>query len=248
MVNFMMDYLLLMLVKEFMRCRISHYRLLIASLTGALLTCLVIILPIPYASIKVVLFHVVVNTVMIMIGFQIRNSIEFIKYFIFLYIGGVLLGGVFQYFQQYLKVSSLFFIMAVSSYLVVYEIWKFICYVQRYQTKWYEVEIELNGNQICVKALLDTGNGLFDPYTGEAVHVIETKILVPFSDEISLQGLRYIPYHSVGNEGVMLVIKAEKMHLHGEKEVSVEHPLLALCEDKISVNDSYHMILNPDIF
>ncbi len=243
----MMDYLLLMLVKEFMRSNVSNLRILVASLSGSLLMCLVIILPIPYASIKVVLFHVVVNTVMIMIGFQIRDSIEFIKYFIFLYIGGVILGGVFQYFQQYIKVSSLFFFMAISSYWIVYGIWKFICYIQQNQGKWYDVEIEINENKIHVKALLDTGNGLFDPYTGEAVHVIENKVLLPFSDKISLQGMRYISYHSVGGEGVMQVIKAERMHLHGAREISVEKPLLAICEDKISVNDRYHMILNPDI-
>ncbi len=247
MVNFMMDFLLLSLVREITKCPTTQIRILIASIMGALLTCVVIILPIPYASIKVVLFHVVINTLMIMIGFQIRDKIQFIKNFIFLYIGGFLLGGVFQYFQQYIKVSSLFFVLAISSYWMVRGVWYAIKYFQQYQSKWYEVELFVGEKKIIVKCLVDTGNGLYDPYTNQPVHIVQKELLAPMLNSLEEHGARYIPYHSLGNDGVLLVVKIKNMHLLGEREYWIEKPLIALSENEISVNGNYQMILNPDI-
>lgn len=241
-VNFMMDYIVLLLVKEITKCSTTQIRIFLASMAGALLTCIVFIAPIPYASIKFVLFHVVINTAMIRIGFRITDKVIFVKCFVSLYVGSVLMGGVFQYFQQYLKISSLFFVMAIISYWLVRGIWSFIRVLHKNQNCWYEVEVYVEGVCIKVKALLDTGNGLYDPYTNKPVCIVEKKIM-----PMTYNQIRYIPYHSIGNEGVMVIVKVEKLHICGMKECWIEGALLALSEKQLSVNRSYQMILNPEI-
>lgn len=248
MVNLMMDYLLLCIVKKITKCETSFWRLLLASTVGSFLMCVIIVIPLPYTSIKILLFHIVINTIMIKLGFRISNKVEFIKCFLFLYIGAFLLGGVFQYFQQYIKISSLFFLMALSSYVMVCGIWHGISCFCHQREKWYHVQLFLEGKSIVVKALLDTGNGLYNPYNGKAVHIIKKQVLIPILPQTFMKGIHYIPYHSLGNQGVMMAIKIEKMYVEGEVNFWVKEPWIALSEEEISTNNSYQMILNSDIF
>ena len=44
------------------------------------------------------------------------------------------------------------------------------------------------------------------------------------------------------------MLELEKMCIHNEKECWVMKPVIALCEEKISADGEYGMILNPDIF
>ena len=66
-INFMMDYILLMLLKKMLSCTATHGRIIAGALTGALLTCIVMLLPIPYAFIKLLMFHGFVNVLMLKI-------------------------------------------------------------------------------------------------------------------------------------------------------------------------------------
>ena len=93
-VNFMMDYILLLIVRKMLQCTATHGRICIGAAVGSLLTCLVVILPIPYAIVKLILFHVLVDTCMILVGLKIKTIRSFLKAIIMLYIGSFLLGGI----------------------------------------------------------------------------------------------------------------------------------------------------------
>lgn len=84
------------------------------------------------------------------------------------------------------------------------------------------VRITYQGNSVCLTALRDTGNTLFDPVTGEKVLVISStagSMLTGLSQrqiehpldtvqERPVTGLRLIPYSSVGNsKGLMLAMR-----------------------------------------
>ena len=61
--------------------------------------------------------------------------------------------------------------------------------------------------------------------------------------------VRYIPYRTIGNDnGVMKLMQIEKIYVKGDGGVKIEKPLIAISEGKISKEDEYQMILNPNLF
>ena len=89
----------------------------------------------------------------------------------------------------------------------------------RLGTKFLPVEIHHAGKCHRFIAMVDTGNTLTDPITGQQVMVVSSQLgkrllgqdMLAFSDPVSaiehIQGGRLIPYHSVGVEGGLLAAK-----------------------------------------
>lgn len=247
-VNFMMDYLLLLLVRKMLSCSATHGNVCLGALVGSLLTCIVVILPIPFAFIKFVLFHVLVNTCMIRVGLKIKNIRSLVKSLILLYIGGFLLGGILEALSQYVKIGSLFFAVAIAGYYIVLGIWKFISYVQRWNRYHCMVELYFGDEKYLVRGLIDTGNGLRDPLSGQPVSILNRQSAKKLLGEAGVKNMRYIPYQSIGKkEGVLPAFQIDKMCIRQEKECWVEHPLIGISEEEVSAGGEYEMILNPNL-
>lgn len=248
-VNFMMDYLLLLIVRKMLACSATHGNICLGALVGSLLTCIVIVLPIPYAFIKLVLFHVLVNTCMIRVGLKIKNIRSFVKALILLYIGGFLLGGIMEALRQYVRVGSLFFAIALAGYYAVLGIWRFISYVQRWNEYHCTVELYFDGKTYRVKGLVDTGNSLCDPVSGKPVSILPRQVAKTLLGKEPVKNIRYIPYQSVGKkEGVLPAFQIDKMCIHRDAKCWIETPLIAISEEEISAGGEYEMILNPNLF
>ena len=247
-VNFMMDYLLLMLLKKMLKCTATHGRLLFGAMVGALLTCIILILPISYNILKFVLFHAVVNIVMIRAGLKIKGIRNLSKAYLLLYIGSFLLGGVLQAFHQYIRLGSVFFAIAVFGYYIVSKLWDILAAIQKRNQYQCRVDLYL-GEKICrVDGIIDTGNGLYDPITNCPVNILDKAVARELLGEQKLSGVRYIPYHSIGKkEGVLLAVKIDKMCIHGEQEIWVKAPLIGVSEETIAAGGEYQMILNPNL-
>ena len=62
----------------------------------------------------------------------------------------------------------------------------------------------------------------------------------------NLKGFRLIPYRTVGKSGVMPVFELEKMYIVQKKQW-IYRPLVGICEEQISEQGMYQMIINPEI-
>lgn len=253
-INFMMDYILLMLLKRMLSCTATHGRIIAGALAGALLTCIIIILPIPYAFIKLLIFHGFVNVVMLKIGLRIKWDRAFLKAFIFLYIGGFLLGGIMGSLKQYLRAGSLFFALSVIGYCIASGVWSLILILSKHHHTYCMAKLK-RGERCCqVKVLIDTGNRLWDSVSQKPVSIIgeDTAKLLGIeglSGPSPKESVRFIPYHSVGKaSGVLPVYILDRMLLNKEgKDVEILNPEVAVCKDGLSGGD-YNMILNPDVY
>ena len=94
-INFMMDYLLLLIVRRVLKCTATHGNICVGSIFGAAAVCICMLLPVRSTLIRFLLFHLSVNAAMIWIGLKIRTLREFLKAFVALYASAFLLGGVF---------------------------------------------------------------------------------------------------------------------------------------------------------
>lgn len=118
--------------------------------------------------------------------------------------------------------------------------------------KFLPVELCWNGKTIHLMALMDTGNTLRDPLSGESVMVLGAQVgyqlgltKEQLQDPVGAMargmpiGLRLIPYRAVGQPGGMLLgLRMEWVKLNG-KSVS---PLVAFAPDRIGGNEGYQAL------
>lgn len=248
-VNFMMDYLLLLLVRRMLKCSATHGNICIGSILGSFLTCVTVGLPIPCASVKFFIFHTIISFLMLKTGLRVHGTSEYLRGLIGMYTAGFLLGGVFDFLHQYVKIGSLFFGIAVLSYYVVQGIWSFVSLLHRYTSYHCEVRLCFPEGECTVDALIDTGNSLSDPETGRPVCVLEREKVNQYISNDKISNMRKIPFCSVGEtQGLLPVMEIEEMYVHREKEYRIRHPVIGICGERISASGNYGMILNPDIF
>lgn len=247
-VNFMMDYILLMLLRKMLVCSAVHVRVILGAAAGAVLTCVIIAVPIPYALVKLLLLHGAVNVIMLKLGLCIPWGRPFLKAFFFLYAGGFLLGGIMFFLRQYVRIGSLFFILALLGYFLAAGIWSLMEALIRYNRTHCAAELYRGDKRLCTKVLIDTGNRLRDERTGKPVSVIEPGAArtLGFSE---CGNIRYISYHTIGKaKGTLPLFEIDRMCLaRGREKTEVHKPLLAVCGEEMG-SDDYQMILNPDIF
>ncbi|MFI3252939.1 MAG: sigma-E processing peptidase SpoIIGA [Eubacteriales bacterium] len=120
------------------------------------------------------------------------------------------------------------------------------------------VTVVLGDKEINLTALIDTGNTLQDPLSGTGVMVVEGERLSPFFQE-KLSGkmlkdptafltvnqehstrFRLLPYQVVGAQGVLLVMKVDKIFVGGDL---ICENLLALSPTAVSDGGAYHGLL-----
>lgn len=247
--NFMMDYLLLLFIKKSLKCTATHGRICLGAILGAFLTCLIVICPIPYVFIKFVLFHVFVNTCMIRAGLKIKTKTMLAKAFLLLYVGAFLLGGLLHSLQTYVRMGSLFFALAIGGYYLISGIWDILLKMQKKDQFRCQVNLFFGEKQLLVEGLIDTGNSLRDPTTGRPVHILDRKAMECFSSERVEGRICYVPFHSIGKkDGLLLVVKMDRMHILGVHECWIEDPLIGISDELISIEGEYKMILNPNSF
>lgn len=245
-INFMMDYLLLAAACRMMSGRFRRGRVLLGAVTGSLLTCLVIMIPVT-GTIKIVMYHIGVNSVMILAGIPVNSFREFVKAFLMIYTGGFLLGGIFSFWKQYIRTGSLFFLFAVISYEILVLVWNFWKRIQKRDHYTCEVVIEQSGKKNRLPGLIDTGNHLRDPLTDIPVCIVEREAVRELMTEN--QKRRYIGFRSVGNENeILLLLQFDSLYLYGEEERQIRDIWIGITDTKISSDGAYRMIVNPDIF
>lgn len=165
-----------------------------------------------------------------------------------LYIAAFLYGGILQAFHPYARAGSLFFAAAVGSYYLIRGIWKFLIRLRTLQAKICEITLYTSAGEQKVKALIDTGNGLEDSVSREPVSVVDKALAKSIlTDDDMKNGFHYIPYRTVGKESIMPVFRIRKMCIHLEEERWIERPVIGVCEEHVSEEEEYQMILNPDI-
>lgn len=127
------------------------------------------------------------------------------------------------------------------------------CFRDSASQRYASVELVYEGNHVSLTALIDTGNTLRDPVTGEPVLIISHKAAYQLTgltrqqlanpletaEQAVIPGLRLIPYHSVGKENGMLL----GLRLNGCKIAGKEKDLLvAFAPAGLGKEDSFQAL------
>ena len=253
--NFMMDSLILIAIQKILAIRQSVVRSFAGGATGSILTCLVIAVQLR-ASIRGLLFHTIINTVMLMTGLHITSRRRFIQAFLLLYLCSIAIGGIMQIFRPWLRGISLFFGCTIVCWCLGMQGWKLLnCFAVR-RKQMPQVLLYAKGQKIAVRALADTGNVLTDPLTGAPVSILSDEVyksieknetgtdLTKENTDTGEEAIRYIPYQYIGGTSVIKIVRIEKMCVCGTEELWVEHPLIGISDVTFGREEEYQMILN----
>lgn len=104
------------------------------------------------------------------------------------------------------------------------------------------------GNQVRVRALLDTGNCLKEPVSGRPVHVAAARVMARLCPKV--EGVIYIPFRAVGTEqGLLPALFLDWMEVElGRETCRLKRPLVAVAKEDLSPTDSYELLLQQEAF
>ncbi len=123
--------------------------------------------------------------------------------------------------------------------------------------KIYRVTAQVDKRELSFYALVDSGNGLRDAFTGTPVIVCSRRVVeehIPLPLKYALDHpektdipIRWIPFQTVGYQGILPAIRPEKIMLTGEEgHFSVEDVYLAFSEKEIG-NKEFSGLIHPEI-
>jgi stage II sporulation protein GA (sporulation sigma-E factor processing peptidase) len=263
-----MDYIVINIMSIVKRKRTNCIRKIMSATFGALYSIVIIKLLFYHLS-NTMFLNIIVAAVMVIIAFGYTDICTYLKNVLLLFGISFTMSGAINYLYystimgKYIRSFIIgnsnkvvnarrFIITTFLAYILLNAIVKAITMIRKDNILYYDVKITFRGKSIIAKALLDTGNSLTEPITGNIVHLAEYKILKPIleGDEEAKEKLCVIPFHSVGEEnGIMYGIRVDEMVVlvNGEPEF-VHNPIIGIYKGNMSAHKKYSVILNRDVF
>lgn len=279
--NLVMNYIILLGTGYIIKARIKHIKLIISSLIGAIYALLAYmeIFPI-YANF---ITKMILAICMIYIAFKPKKIKGLIKELIVFFLVSFSLGGCAFALLYMIKPQEIFvkdgvyigvyplkiaLLGGITGFVITYISFKV---VKNHITKneiIYNAIIKIEEKKLEIKVLLDTGNMLKDPITGDTVIIIEKEKLYDilplellnnidnffeFDNKVIKNEyqtrLRIIPFTSVGKRnGMMVGIKADYVSIITDiDEIKKDNAIICVYEKKFSKTDKYSGLIGLDI-
>lgn len=280
--NLCMNYIILFGTAYIIKIRIKQIRIILASLLGAIYAVLAYAEIFPmYANL---ITKIILSICMIYIAFNPKKIKGLIKELIVFYLVSFALGGcafallylvrpqdIFMkdgvYIGTYpLKIALL---GGIVGFIITYIAFKVVKTRITKNEIIYKAVVNISGKQLEINVLLDTGNMLKDPISGDSVIMIEKNKLNSIFPEKILNNidkilggdlestesleyrkrLRFIPFTSVGKQnGMLLGIKADSVTIITDvEEIINKRAIIGIYEKTFSKSGKYSGLIGLDI-
>lgn len=247
-VNFIIDYIILVSVRYLRGLNTKNARLLAGAFVGGLGSLVILLPPMPaYLSWAVNLLETLAVAAA---AFLPMNCKKFIKTAVsmfiisFFYCGAM--SAVLALFSPenlvvrnsavYIGISPL---MLVGSTLGIYILLKVFLKIwgRILPPQMCRIEVCHNGKSLSLNGTVDTGNTLHEPFSNECVIVGKAEL---FKDMVNIEkctdsleavknGIRFIPFKSVGGNGLMPSFKPSKIYLSDDSGKTEIQAYIGLC-------------------
>lgn len=215
--NFMIDLLLLFGVSIILKRNVSINRIILGAFFGSLS---ILFLFFNINSFLLTIFKILISIIMVIVAFGFKNIKYLFKNFIFLYLLGIVLGGVLYFLNiqfSYKQVGLIFFHSGISiniifliivSPIVIYLYIKQVSSLKNNYANYYKIRINLENREYKFIGFLDTGNKLKDPYFNRPIILIN-------KDKISFNDMKkiYIPYVTITENGLLECINLKQVYI-----------------------------------
>lgn len=251
-VNTGMNFAVLVMGSFLQKRRIRLIRLLSASAMGGLLAVLFLVSGVHRHRILSLAVYGGGCAVLVRAAFGKTTVRTWLRNFVLYYISSFLLSGLLQYVQSALGLQGSLGLILLGTGGALYLLYRLLPSMRRYEDRkavYIPVRLWHGGKRVQGQGLLDTGNHLKEPFSGQPVIIGGSDFVTPLFDrEAPL--FRYIPFHAIGTDsGMLRAFQAEYMELQWEDGSweRKEKPWVAIYNSNVSADGEYEMILPPDI-
>lgn len=235
-INLIIDFLLLCAVARVLSRPTRRRRLIAGAVVGALssLTILLPVMPLPLT----VLIRLCAAALMVLAAFPFGGVWVFAKSTFALFIVSAIFAGI-CFGLWWLVAPNGLYVQGGVVYYDVPPLWLIgltvisygiLCLYNRVTRKRialglrYRIEIVDGDCRITLRALLDSGHSLTEHFTGAPVIIVRADAIAPLQhmyDPADIHAanaarIRYIPYSSIGGEGVLAAFRPKMVMLHAD--------------------------------
>ncbi len=250
------DLYLLSLAGQIMRRTATRRRIWLGAAAGAGLSCVSLMIPVFTVGARLLLGSVPVSMCMMCLTYQIHGVRSLLRASLLMAAAGFFFGGGMIWILNRLRAvmkgsGGLFLTLAAGalSYLLLEVVLRRLMRRRADSLRTVRVYVPALGQEIRVRALVDTGNHLTDPISGAPVSVISRKIARCMASCLSQEKFHAIPYRSVGKKsGILSGYELPELLIEETGgTLKREHVIVAVCDTGISEDSAYQMILHPGL-
>lgn len=253
-IQLVMNMYLLSITGKILKCTATHRRIFLGALLGAVMICLVILLPLLNLRIRLFIGVIPVSMVMIHVVFGIRTFKLIMKSSMAMAVCGFFFGSAVLWLAGQLAWSE-----KLSYGIWTFAFFGFFCYsfvqflirkmCREKEDNLKKIRIPTENGSICMTALFDTGNHLSEPVSGAPVCIISSSAAERLYDCFVPQKYHAIPYRSIGRKaGILDAYEIPEIVIEDTyREIQCRRVIIAICNTEISKDSIYQMILHPKL-
>lgn len=238
--NFLFDFLLLLVVGILLRRQASLKRLLLGALGGSLS---IFFLFMDLSSLELFILKIFTSILMVIVSYKFKDLKYTFRNLLYLYTSSMILGGFlyllnvqFSYKQEGLifyhnGLSINWIVLIIISPIILFLYLKQGLYLKNNYSNYYLVDIYLKDEKISVSAFLDTGNKLIDPYQGRPIILVSSKEIDYYYDE---EDIILVPYESLNYHGILKCIAPDYIDILGVGKR--DKVLIGISNDKFAID------------
>lgn len=251
-----MNLYLLSLAGQILRCTATRRRRWLGALAGAGMSCFILSMPVFTVGVRLLLSAVPVSMCMMCLTYRIHGARRLLEAAFTMAAAGFFLGGAMIWILNRLRPvmkGRASFLITLSSGALACQILgillKKLMRRERECLRTVRFYVPALGQEIRLRALVDTGNHLTDPISGAPVSVISRRAAAGMVSCLRLEKYHAVPYRSVGKPGGILpAYELPEMSIEeAGRTIKREGVIVAVCDAGISPESDYQMILHPGL-
>ncbi len=283
--NLIMNYIILYATGLISKNKIYYLRIFFASLIGAIYVATQYISNLAIYSNTII--KIILSIIMVLIAFNPQDMKKMFKQLLLFYLTTFTFGGVATYLIYVLKpeniiiengmfvgtyVLKVIFMGAILGSIILIISFKMSKNKMTRKDMICQIKIKLNQKEKILNAIVDTGNMLKEPITGNPVIVVEKNALYDLMPKEILNNTEYIlggdfekipedikneyisklkiiPFSSLGKQNGMLVgIKPEKVEVINEETEEKDNAIIGIYSKSLTKRGEYNALIGIELY
>ncbi len=284
--NLIMNYIILYATAIISKNKVYHLRKILASLIGAIYVIIQYISKLNIYS--NIIIKIILSIIIVIVAFKPQNFKSMFKQLILFYVTTFTFGGVATYLIYVIKPTNIIikngmyvgtyilkviFIGAIIGSIILIIAFKMTKNKITKKDMICQIKIKLNKKEKTINAMVDTGNMLKEPITGNPVVVVEKSVLYDLMPKDILNNiesilggdfekisenikkeyipkLKIIPFSSLGKQnGMMIGIKPEKIIIINEQmEEEREDAIIGIYSKSLTKRGEYNALIGLEMY